>query len=927
MSNKRIFKPAFVFTFLSAFLLAANNFALCDIVIPAGQSETFSGNFDNQSDASGGVFYNNGNLTTNGEFSQNSASLSGGTIYNNSGAVLSVLANTIFSGNFAGKYGGAIYSIGDAAIISASFSGNRILSPDSGQSFGAAIYNGGNMATGTVVFDNNTINTANSFGGAIYNFGSLTLGNNSVFTNNSAGRGGALYNYDDGTAAIGSNVTFGNNTATYGYGGAIHARSGIQIGDNANFSNNMSANAGGAIYIALTGNQVSNDFSIGSNAVFSGNTASDAVSSWAYGGAIAIDADNTVDVTIGGNAVFSNNTAAYGGAIANLSTNALNLGQNTTFDGNSAATAGGAIFAASDLEITNTNFTNNSAGLAGGAIYAGGNLSITADGADVIFDGNSAADGSDIYMAAPGSTVEFYAYGDNKIVLNGGISGAGAYNIVLNDPGPTGTIVINAPVSNAALSLDGGTLQLTNNDYVNGQNTTIDLTAGTLDIANGLSQGFDPNVVTVSADSSINVNIDVATGTGNNLSNVTFENGATLAVAQVSPVGSTTANYISIDLAQALGLDPSNLAMNSVQTDTLLTPVRYLGGAINNGILSYAPTGNSYKDFNPAIMAAPVAAQMAGYLSQLTSYDQAFMNMDMKMLLTREERQALKLQNKYASADETAPMVFSPAFLPEKEKGAWVRPYAAIERVHLKGGPRVANVGFGSFFGADSDMYEFENGFEGQCTLYAGYNGSHQTFDGVGLYQNGGNLGVTGLLYKNDFFAALTANAGANGIDASTMYGYENFSMLMAGAALKTGYNWELFNGKLIIQPSYLMSYTFVKAFDYTNAASVSITSEPLNVIQISPGIKLIGNLEGGWQPYLAVNMIWNIMDTTRFKAAETSLPQLSVRPYVEYGIGIQRRWGGRFTGFAQAMLRNGGRDSIAATMGLRIALGKDKKP
>ena len=82
--------------------------------------------------------------------------------------------------------------------------------------------------------------------------------------------------------------------------------------------------------------------------------------------------------------------------------------------------------------------------------------------------------------------------------------------------------------------------------------------------------------------------------------------------------------------------------------------------------------------------------------------------------------------------------------------------------------------------------------------------------------------------------------------------------------ASKTGYNWELAKGKFIIQPNYLMSYSFVNTFNYTNAAGVRINTNPLNAIQIALGIKLMGNLKNGWQPYLGVNMVWNIIDETK---------------------------------------------------------------
>ena len=74
------------------------------------------------------------------------------------------------------------------------------------------------------------------------------------------------------------------------------------------------------------------------------------------------------------------------------------------------------------------------------------------------------------------------------------------------------------------------------------------------------------------------------------------------------------------------------------------------------------------------------------------------------------------------------------------------------------------------------------------------------------------------MAYKGNFYSGATANISSNGCNASTMYGSENFAMLMTGIASKSGYNWELKEGKFIIQPNYLMSYTFVDTFSYKNA-------------------------------------------------------------------------------------------------------------
>ena len=78
------------------------------------------------------------------------------------------------------------------------------------------------------------------------------------------------------------------------------------------------------------------------------------------------------------------------------------------------------------------------------------------------------------------------------------------------------------------------------------------------------------------------------------------------------------------------------------------------------------------------------------------------------MLMTQEERKALKMANSYASTE--TPKVFSPTYLPEKDKGMWFRPYTTFEKVDLKNVPKVENTSYGSYFGGDSPMYETKNG-------------------------------------------------------------------------------------------------------------------------------------------------------------------------------------------------------------------------
>lgn len=479
--------------------------------------------------------------------------------------------------------------------------------------------------------------------------------------------------------------------------------------------------------------------------------------------------------------------------------------------------------------------------------------------------------------------------------------------------------------------LNSGTLKYYDDSYLaNGGRNAITFNGGNLDLRNGIASNIPLYGLALKSNSNIFVDVDLANKSMDKLTaNNSSYTGGKLNVAGMNLLSDAINDFTSINFTEDNNLK-SNVAYTG-DSQVAYSPIyKYnVNYNANNGNFEFkrgngGGGGNASDAFNPAVLTGPVGAQLGSYLTQLNTYEQAFANMDMLMLMPRAQRIAMKYANKYASTQGTGEggvITFSPNQIPEEQKGLWFRPFATFENVGLKNGPNVKNIGYGSLFGGDSDLLELKHGWDMQYSFYGGYNGSNQYYNGVSIYQNGGSLGASSTWYKDNFFTGLTANVGANVGEASSMYGNEDFTMLATGIASKTGYNWELANGKFIVQPSFLMSYTFVNTFDYTNAAGVRISSDPLHAIQIAPGLKFIGNLKNGWQPYIGLQMVWNVMDRARFKANDVSLPNMSVDPYFQYGIGLQKRIGNRFTGFGQAMLRNGGRNGIALQFGFRWAI------
>ena len=304
------------------------------------------------------------------------------------------------------------------------------------------------------------------------------------------------------------------------------------------------------------------------------------------------------------------------------------------------------------------------------------------------------------------------------------------------------------------------------------------------------------------------------------------------------------------------------------------------------------------------------------------AFKYVFEHADAFTQLPSMERYAKINANKYALSTDFNNNLPSQEYYPNR--GVWVRPFTTFESMNLKNGPDVDAITYGTLIGYDGEFKEMKNGWHRVFTGYAGYTGSSLNYSGIDTTMNGGLLGFTETFYKGNFWTAITASAGASVGESHSMYGKEDYTSLLAGVGSKTGYNFEFKDGKFIIQPIMFLSYTFVNTFDYKNAAGVNIESDPLHTIQLNPSVRFIANLKNGWQPYASVGMVWNLMNESKVTANNVKLPEMSVKPYVEYGVGIQRNWAEKYTGFLQAMIRNGGRNGIALTGGFRFLLGDE---
>src|SRR5574344_1721323 len=915
-------------------------------------------------EAHGGAIYN-GNTISNitGDFIDNYVSSTsgvakGGAIYNND-----TIGNIIgdFIGNYASStpgnaQGGAIYNeyrtIGN---ITGNFIGNYATSTSS-EAQGGAIYNTDNAILGDITgdFTSNYASGTTASGGAIYNKAIMNdingnFDGNYISATSGEGSGGAIYNSN----IIGDlNGQFTNNNA---YGGAIYNNSniGVQVANGKAITSytiwKLSlVDANGKVLKSCyedtswqldelkNDNKLLDELSFRDDTTTNEDEYNDSLS-WGFiestDDAIKaqfspymlennlIDSSGIINTLFYNNSVKSTSGNANGGAIYN---SGKIVGIKGDFIQNKATSEsgianGGAIYNDSGtIGDIDGNFTDNYATTNGGAIYLnGGTVNLKADNTTHYISGNKTSTEDNAVFGNTGSNLNMKATNGGKWIVNDNFNGVVGYNVNLQGDS-TGTMNFNNKITNANLTNTDVTTHITS-DNLN-YNNSLTVNSGTVNVYNmGLNNVQFRDLQFAGGDTNLyGVNVDLANRQMGRFSSST------------SSAGSGNLNVNSMDLLS--------------DSDIPVTPVEFANSEFKNNVRSNVTTvegkifsyGVGYdKDsgdfiftrgqggvggFTPATASQTVTNQVGAYSTLSNTMNYSFMHSNMFMDLPKSMRLTAITTNRYASLNSEG-MEFD-----DVNRAVWVKPYTSFEKVPLHNGPTVENISYGTLVGGDSDFINLKHGWTGVISPFIGYNGAHQNYSNISSYQNGGTLGVTGYLYKGNFFSANTLLAGASAGESNSRYGKDDYTMLSAGFATRNGYNFEFKEGKYILQPSVTLGYMYSHTFDYMSANGARITDANLHVLQLNPTLKFIVNLHNKWQPYMQVGMVYNLMNECGVKANNVSLPSMTERSYVQYGVGVQKVFKDNFTEFGQAMIHNGGRNGISLTGGLKWALGKKKK-
>ena len=509
------------------------------------------------------------------------------------------------------------------------------------------------------------------------------------------------------------------------------------------------------------------------------------------------------------------------------------------------------------------------------------------------FQGDVTVDAQDGTQSGLGLKGKNTTIGGNLTTDNTNVSIFGNSSIGYGDPAAPGNWNVNG---NSSLNLAG--------NYAN----TIDV-AGDLILGSDLKDGKLP----------VSFDYDPHRGAMDTINVDSFVNDSN------SPLLITGINFVTSPVDRNFDLSADKLIQQRNPEDTPYYDATsfYANTAMGRYFLSNGAGGADFTGtlvhLNPQQYRGQVAT-IASWQNQLLINNLLFDHMG---LVTRQLMEEEKTANKYAASIPQ----FAPYQYDLKGGSLWYKAYGNFETLSMTKGLSVGNNAYGGLIGADFPLIKLKHGWNIVPTAYIGYNGAHQHFNGVSMYQNGAQLGFMGTAYKGNFLTSLLAYGGGYGNDMSMHGEYgsgsDNTGNWFAGVASKSAYNIHL-PADFILQPTVMAAYN---AFGSQNWGSdfgvMSMSSGMLNGVNVAPGVNLIWQKKS-FNIYLTAQMVYNIMGGVDGRAGNIDLGYVRMRhSYFEYGLGVSKNFKDRFGGFLQFVIRNGGRTGIGFSGGLQIKLGK----
>jgi predicted outer membrane repeat protein len=566
------------------------------------------------------------------------------------------------------------------------------------------------------------------------------------------------------------------------------------------------------------------------------------------------------------------------------------------------------------------SFTGNSATGLGGAVYQDGTTLSIVSQAGMTFSGNTDSSGANaIHMAnssilnlnATNSPINFYdpITGDSTNEIN--INGTNAQNLHIPTGIAAGTGAVNFHTSmtgfNGAINAYGGTIGIFGNvafspSAFTAQNTTFNMMAGAL---NALTINSN---YTQTGSGWLRLDIDLRNEVADTIEATGTVSGGNLDVSGVRFLtDSTGAATLPILISNSFNIafDTSKVYYGPIFEYTLTQPD------------THHVVANKTNNFTPTVLGASIA-QNAAMLSNITISNSILNRVG--VMLSKDGRYyntknsySLSKYDKFLNKNP-----FGTSEITQKEYYAtWFVPYGAFQKYDFEDNMTgVENNSYGANAGIDLPVLSVTDNVGFIPTVFAGYGGSTQKYNGLESKKDTISGGVMGTFYAPWFYASAEAHV-TNGTQVAEFQQYrDTFNVFTVTSALKAELAIPLF-WHITLQPNIAAAYNFVDTQNYTTGLGAPIKQGAYSNVQVLPGVKLSANIKS-WHPYAAWTYAHNAYNDADIKIENFTMPEFTPKDYSEYSFGLENTFLETYSGYVQYTGYSGGISGFALQMGLR---------
>ena len=255
---------------------------------------------------------------------------------------------------------------------------------------------------------------------------------------------------------------------------------------------------------------------------------------------------------------------------------------------------------------------------------------------------------------------------------------------------------------------------------------------------------------------------------------------------------------------------------------------------------------------------------------------------------------------------------------------AWVEAFGANDDIELKHLSNKVDAQFyGLVGGIDSKRFTYDNGTSAIYGVFGSYVQGKQKLDDTKITNKSGYLGLSASLRNEALFSNFTLTGGYMANEANTPWGKDKFDTKIVSVANKTGV--DVKKGAWTLTPALLLSYTGVDNDDYTAKSGTKVENHFMHIFSVAPELKVAKDLGEGLSGYAKVAYKMFFYGNDKITADDVIMPATSVKPYVEYGVGLNKDWSKAewnakdITSYAEINRHDGGRTGWDLNLGLKL--------